>query len=119
MVVSFGAWRADGADDTWVEVTSPHFTVISNAGEKRAGNVAWQFEQVQAVLRRIWPWASGSFERPLRVYACKDERAMKQLNPEFWERRGRGATSVFVSASDAHYISVQANTNVDDVGMNP
>ena len=29
------------------------------------------------------------------------------------------ADIVFVSASDAHYISVQANTNVDDVGMNP
>jgi len=111
---------AVAADDRWVEVTSPHFAVISNAGEKRARSVAWQFEQVQAVLRRIWPWAVGSFERPLRVYACKDERTLKMLAPEYWERRGRdGVSSVFVSAADAHYISVRTDANVDEVDMNP
>jgi hypothetical protein len=28
------------AQDTWVEVKSPNFTVVSNAGENRARNVA-------------------------------------------------------------------------------
>jgi Tfp pilus assembly protein PilF len=107
------------ADDTWVEVTSPHFTVTSNAGEKRTRNVAWQFEQVQAVLQRIWPWATGGFSRPIRIYACKDERTMKMLAPEFWERRGDGAASAFVSAADAHYIAVRTDVNVEDIGMNP
>jgi len=36
--------RQARAPDPWVEVRSPHFTVISNAGESRARSVAWQFE---------------------------------------------------------------------------
>ncbi len=110
-----------GADDTWVEVTSPHFTVISNAGEKRARNMAWQFEQVQAVLKRIWPWAPGAGERPLVIYAARDERSMRTLAPEFWEGRGGGVrpASVFTSAPDAHYISVRTDVRIDEVDSNP
>lgn len=111
---------AHAVDDAWIEVTSPHFTVISNAGEKRARNMAWQFEQVQAVLRRIWPWATGGFERPLVVYAAKDERTMRALAPEYWERRGGiRPTSVFASAPDAHYISVRTDVRIDEVDANP
>ncbi len=120
VAASLTAAPAVAADDPWIEVTSPHFTVISNAGEKRARNVAWQFEQVQAVLRRIWPWAVGSFERPLRVYACKDERTMRMIAPQYWERRGDlNPTSIFASAADAHYIAVRSDSRVDEVDTNP
>ena len=112
--------RTLAADDTWVEVKSPHFVVISNAGEKRARNMAWQFEQVQALLRRLWPWANGSFERPLFIYAVKDERSMRTLAPEYWERRGGvQPASVFVTAPDAHYISVRTDVRADGVDVNP
>lgn len=108
------------AADTWVEVRSPHFVVISNAGEKRARNTAWQFEQVQALLRRLWPWATGSFDRPLLVYAVKDERSMRTLAPEYWERRGGvRPTSVFVTAPDAHYISLRTDVKIDGIDTNP
>ena len=104
-----------------MEVTSPHFTVISNAGEKRARNMAWQFEQVRAVLQRVWPWATGTGERPVVIYAAKDERTMRMLAPEFWEGRGGGvrAASVFSSAPDAHYISVRTDVRMDDIDTNP
>ena len=108
------------AADAWVEVRSPHFIVISNAGEKRARNMAWQFEQVQALLRRLWPWATGSFDRPLLVYAVKDERSMRMLAPEYWERRGGvQPTSVFVTAPDAHYISLRTDVKMDSIDTNP
>lgn len=108
------------AADTWVEITTPHFTVISNASEKRARNMGWQFEQVQAVLTRIWPWARGSFDKPLVVYAVKDERSMRALAPEFWEKRGGvNPTSIFLSAPEAHYIAVRADVRMDQVKTNP
>jgi len=52
------SWTLVAADRPWVEVTSPHFTVISDAGDKHAVRAAWQFEQVRAVLQRLWPWAN-------------------------------------------------------------
>jgi len=82
--------------------------------------MAWQFEQVQGVLQRLWPWAKGSFERPLLVFAAKDERSMRTLAPEYWERRGGiQPTSVFVTAADAHFISVRADVRMEGVEVNP
>lgn len=108
------------ADDTWVEVTTPHFTVISNAGEKRARNMGWQFEQVQAVFTRIWPWAKGSFEKPLVVYAVKDERSMRMLAPQYWERaQNVKPDSIFQSAPEAHYIAVRTDVRMEDAQTNP
>ena len=108
------------ADDTWVEITTPHFTVISNAGEKRARNMGWQFEQVQAVLTSIWPWAKGSFEKPLVVYAVKDERSMRALAPQYWERgKDVKPSSIFLSAPEAHYIAVRTDVRMDEVETNP
>jgi tetratricopeptide (TPR) repeat protein len=108
------------ADDTWVEITTPHFTVVSNAGEKRARNMGWQFEQMQGVLTRIWPWAKGSFEKPLVVYAVKDERSMRMLAPQYWEKRGSvNPTSIFLTAPEAHYIAVRTDVRMDEVQTNP
>jgi tetratricopeptide (TPR) repeat protein len=108
------------ADDAWVEVTTPHFTIVSNAGEKRARNMGWQFEQMQGVLARVWPWAKGSFEKPLVVYAMKDERSMRALAPQYWERgQNVKPTSIFLSAPEAHYIAVRTDVRMDEVQTNP
>jgi hypothetical protein len=56
-VASFSR-AASAADRPWIEVKSAHFTVESDAGENTARDIAWQFEQVSAVLRIIWPWAT-------------------------------------------------------------
>jgi hypothetical protein len=41
-------FSATGKDaPKWVEVHSPHFTVVSDAGDKQARQVADQFEQIR------------------------------------------------------------------------
>jgi hypothetical protein len=42
--------QAVTSKDAWVEVRSPNFTVISNAGDKEARRVADQFEQFREVF---------------------------------------------------------------------
>jgi len=37
-----------------VEVKSPHFTVVTNAGEKAGRKVAWQFEQIRAAMATVF-----------------------------------------------------------------
>jgi tetratricopeptide (TPR) repeat protein len=59
-------------------------------------------------------------DRPVVVIAAKDENTMRALAPEYWERRGGTRPgSVFVSAPEAHYISLRADIEVEDQGMNP
>jgi tetratricopeptide (TPR) repeat protein len=111
------AWGAD----TWVQVTSPNFTVVSNASDKRAREVAWQFEQIRAAMLAIWPWMKGDLDRPVLVVAAKDENTMKLLAPEYWEERGRiHPDSVFVSAADRHYVALRADARAEDTNaINP
>ena len=54
-----------GADDPWIEVKSPNFIVVSNAGDGRARNIAWQFEQIRAAIQIGWPWARVQLDRPV------------------------------------------------------
>ena len=70
------------AADPWVEIKSPNFVVLSNAGERRARDVAWQFEQIRAALLAGWPWARPRLDRPVHVIAVKDEATMKALAPQ-------------------------------------
>jgi hypothetical protein len=36
-----------------MEIRSPHFSVVTDAGEKRGREVAMRFEQMRTVLRRM------------------------------------------------------------------
>ena len=106
---------------TWVESRSANFTVYSDAGDKRARAVAWQFEQIRAALSRLWPWARFDFGAPVVVYAARDERTMRELVPEYFE--GRNAIrpgSVFVSALDAHYVALNTDQSTHGaINVNP
>src|ERR1700736_2986384 len=46
------ALPAFGNDPEWVEVRSPHFSVVTDAGEKRGRETAMRFEQMRAVFQR-------------------------------------------------------------------
>src|SRR5262245_8407169 len=113
---------AAAADDRWIEVKSAHFTVVSNASDSRAINVAWQFEQIRAAIQAGWPWARVAFDRPVMVIAAKDEATMKLLLPKYWESGDRDSrpVSVFSTTPDRHYITRRADVKADDSqGVNP
>lgn len=115
------ALAADGAAaPAWVRVSSPNFTVVSNSGERSARGVAWQFEQVRAVLQRLWPWARLDTGRPVLVFAVKDEASVRALAPSYWEQKGglRPAT-LFLNAADRHYVVVRTDVEVSRQEVNP
>src|SRR5688572_781261 len=122
IVLSMAGTRTAGAADTWVQVNSLHFSVVSNASEKRAREVAWQFEQIRAAMSAIWPWVKGDLDRPVLVVAAKDENTMKLLVPEYWEKKSSGLhpSSVLVTGLDRHYIALQADARAEDTNaINP
>ena len=55
LVLAVASWA--GAAETWIEVKSPNFTLVSNAGDGRARDMAWEFEQARAAFAKLWPWA--------------------------------------------------------------
>lgn len=103
------------AADQWIEVKSPHFTVMSNAGASRAKSVGWQLEQIRSAIAVWWPWARVDLNKPMTVLALRDEATMKTLAPEYWEKKGRvHPSSVWVTGPDQHYMAIRTDVEAED-----
>jgi len=69
--------------ESWIEIRSPHFTVISNAGEHDGRRVALQFEEVRAMFEQIFPKLKVDSGKPTIVFALKNEDSLKLLLPSY------------------------------------
>lgn len=109
------------AERSWVEVKSPHFTIVSNASDRSAREVAWQLEQVRGVMQRLWTWARVDTPKPIVVFAVDDEASMRALAPQFWEQKGGvRPASVFVEGADRYDVALRGDLKADDrEGLNP
>ena len=86
--LSFAAPVLGAQHETWVEAKSPHFVVISNAGEKQARKTARQFEQIRSVFREYVLIASGHSSPVITIFAVKDENSLRDILPEYWAAKG-------------------------------
>ena len=109
------------AADQWIEVRSAHFVVTSNAGQGSATTLAWQLEQIRSAIAALWPWAHVDLNKPLAVFAVKDETAMKALAPFYWERKGGvHPASVWVGGPDQNYLAIRTDVPAPDTSeINP
>ena len=67
----------------WVEVRSPNFSVITDAGEKRGRDVALHFEQMRSVFGALMTKANVNLSVPLQIVAFRNTKEMRQVAPMF------------------------------------
>jgi tetratricopeptide (TPR) repeat protein len=67
----------------WVEVCSPNFSVITDAGEKRGRDVALHFEQMRSVFGALMTKANVNLSVPLQIVAFRNTKEMRQVAPMF------------------------------------
>src|ERR1700756_1836747 len=72
----------------WLQVTTPHFIVVTDAGEKQARHVAGQFERMQAVFHKILPSAHPATDAPIVVLAVKNRHDFQTLEPADYLAKG-------------------------------
>ena len=70
-------------ESQWVEVRSPNFSVVTDAGEKRGREVAMRFEQMQAVFGALMTKANVNLPVPLQIVAFRNTKEMRQVAPLF------------------------------------
>jgi tetratricopeptide (TPR) repeat protein len=103
------------AKDTWIEVRSPNFTVISNAGDKEARRVADQFEQFRDVFHLTFPQLRVDLGKPLVIFAVKNEDSLKILLPAYWETKGHAhPAGIYVPGEDRHFVAVRTDLGGDN-----
>jgi tetratricopeptide (TPR) repeat protein len=93
----------------WVEVTTPNFIVVSNGGQGTAERVAIQFEQIRAIFRKALPYA-GAHESPvITVIAAKDEKSLRELLPEYWDKGHSHVAGVFFFRFNKYYVALRSD----------
>jgi hypothetical protein len=90
---------------TWIEVRSPHFSVVTDGNEKQARHVADQFERMRSVFHVQFPKLQIDPPAPIIVLAVKDEKDFRALEPEAYLAKGQlKLAGLFLPAPDKNYI---------------
>jgi tetratricopeptide (TPR) repeat protein len=94
---------APAAEPPWLELHSTHFTVITDAGEKKGREVALRFEQMRAVFASLLAKDRLHLPVPLTILALKSDKAFYQMAPL---RQGQpiSVPGFFVPGDDQNFI---------------
>jgi Flp pilus assembly protein TadD len=87
----------------WIEVRSPNFDVITDAGERRGRDAALRFEQMRAVFGSLMTQAKVSIPVPLQIVAFRNTKEMRQVAPLFHGKPTQLA-GLFQGGSDRSFI---------------
>src|SRR5580698_7354363 len=87
----------------WLELHSAHFTVITDAGDKKGREVALRFEQMRSVFGVLLGKERLNMALPLTILALKDDKSYYQLAPLF---HGQPTTipGFFLPGDDQNFI---------------
>src|SRR6202050_1879392 len=84
VIVTFrGVPSVSAGESQWVEVRSPNFSVVTDAGEKRGREVAMHFEQMRGVFGALMTKANVNLPIPLQIVAFRNTKEMRQGAPLF------------------------------------
>ena len=93
------------ADAQWVEVRSAHFSVITDAGEKRGRDVALRFEQMRTAFGVVFQRVNVNISVPLQIIAFRNGKEIKQYAP-LYEGKPVSVAGFFQQGEDRNFIAV-------------
>jgi tetratricopeptide (TPR) repeat protein len=87
----------------WVEVRSPNFSVITDAGEKRGCDVALHFEQMRSVFGTLMTKANVNLAVPLQIVAFRNSKELRPMAPLF-KGKPTEVAGLFQGGQDRSFI---------------
>jgi len=97
-------------DPQWVEVRSPNFSVITDAGEKKGRDVALHFEQMRSVFGKLVARANVNLSVPLQIVAFRNTREIRQVAPIF-NGRPTELAGLFQGGEDRSFIMLDMSVD--------
>ena len=92
-------------DPEWVEVRSPNFTVITDAGPKKGREVALRFEQLRAVFGSLLSKVNVNTPVPLQILAFKRKKDFEQIAP-LYNGKPIKLAGLYISGGDRNFIAL-------------
>ncbi len=94
--------------DQWTEVSSSHFVVVTNAGEKQARHLLDQFERMRWVFQTLFPKLNVDPPTPIAVFAAKNGKTFQSVEPQAYLAKGQLLLAgYFLTSQDKNYILVR------------
>jgi Tfp pilus assembly protein PilF len=118
LALLFAAPLAPARDkqENWIQVTSPHFIVATNASEKQGRRIADQFERMRSVFHAAFPKLEVDPGVPIVVLAVKDEKDFRALEPKEYLAKGSlKLGGLFLHGPDRNYVLMR----IDAEGQHP
>jgi tetratricopeptide (TPR) repeat protein len=95
---------ASAADQPqWIRVSSDHFIVLTDAGQKKGHEVAARFEQMRATFGQLLVRKKLRMSEPLEIIAIRDDKEYAQLAP-LQNGQPTNASGFFLSGDDRVYV---------------
>jgi TonB family protein len=105
---------------TWIELRSPNFTIVTNDNENQARHLAYQFEMVRAVFREFFGISGSSKDQPVIIIAAKDEDTLKTLLPEYWAKKGSAhPAGIYFGSLEKNYIALRLDVSMNQSAYEP
>lgn len=95
------------AEEAWTEIRGTDFVLIGRFSPERLGRIACDLERVAHALRPMRP-ALTPFTTPV-VIAAAGERDLRELLPQFWERRGARPVGAYWAGAFGHHVAVRVD----------
>src|SRR5256885_11904098 len=96
--------------DTWLEVRTPHFMIVSNSSEREARRVSRQFERMRPVLVRVFPEARLDSAARITVFAVQDKPTLETLEPTVYLGKGQlNLVGLFLHSPENNYVLLLMN----------
>jgi len=96
---------AMAAPDQWIEVSSGHFVVLTNANEKQARHIVDQFERMRWIFQTLFPKLNADPPTPILVYAAKNGKTFQAVEPQAYLAKGAlSLAGYFLTSQDRNYV---------------
>ena len=93
-LITIGIVPMFAGESQWVEVRSPHFSVVTDGGEKRGREVAIRFEQMRAVFGALMSKGKVNLAGPLQIVAFRNTKELRQFAP-LWNGKPTQVAGLF------------------------
>ncbi len=87
----------------WIRVSSDHFSVLTDADEKRGREVAVRFEQMRAAFGQLLLKRKLNISEPLEIIALKDDKEYANVAP-IQQGEPISAPAFFLAGPDRNFI---------------
>lgn len=109
------AASAFAGPDQWVEVSSTHFVVLTNASEKEARRQLDQFERMRWVFQTLFHRTNADPPAPIQVLACKNQKTFQSVEPQAYLAKGQlNLAGYFLTSPDTDYILLRLDAREYD-----